>query len=61
MAERDRGRIAAVLAADADLEMLADLAAALDADLDQRADAVAVDRHERIARQDAARDIDAEE
>src|SRR3954470_10651277 len=61
MAERDRSGIAAVLAADADLEVLADLAAALDADPHQRADAVAVDRDERIAGQDAARGVDAEE
>src|SRR5437868_2705893 len=51
VAERDRSRIAAVFAANADLEALAHLAAALDADPHQRADAVAVDRYERIARQ----------
>src|SRR4051812_48271103 len=43
VAERDRSRIAAVLAADANLEALAHLAAALDTDSHQRADAVAVD------------------
>src|SRR4051794_31286337 len=48
MAERHRGRIAAVFAADADLEVCPRLAAALDADLDQFADAVAIDRDERI-------------
>src|SRR5947207_14791325 len=53
VAEHDRSRIAAVLAADADLEVPAHLAAALDADPNQRADAIAVDRPERIARQDA--------
>src|SRR3954454_16387093 len=61
VAERDRSRIAAVLAADADLEVLAHLAAPLDADPHQRADDVAVDRDERISRQDAARRVDAEE
>src|SRR6478672_3768085 len=61
VAERDRRRIAAVLAADANLEVFAHPAAALDADPHQRADAIAIDRHERIARQDAARRVDAEE
>ena len=50
-----------MLAADADLELLSHLAAALDADPHQFADALPVDRHERIGRQDAARGVDAEE
>src|SRR5581483_10009033 len=61
MAERHRGRVAAVLTADADLESLSGLAAALDADADQRADACGIDRYERIARDEAARRVDAEE
>ena len=61
MAEGDRGRIAAVLAADADLQLRAHLAAALDADAHQFTDALLVDRHERIGRQDPARGINAEE
>src|SRR5258708_4892732 len=48
MAERDRARIATMLAADADLEVAAGRASALDADPDELADAFAVDRHERI-------------
>src|SRR5260221_13263771 len=58
VAEHNRRRIAAVLTADADLEVPAHLAAALDADPNQRPDTVAVDRHERIARQDAACGVD---
>src|SRR5579883_1232091 len=61
VAELDRGRIAAVLAADAELEVLAHLAAALARDRDQFADAFAVDRDERIDRQDAFRRISPEE
>ena len=61
MAERDRGRVAAMLAANADLELRLHGAAALDADLHQFADALLVDRDERIARQDAALGVDAEE
>ena len=59
--EGDRGRIAAMFAANADLELRPRLAAALDADLDQFADAVAIDRDERIDLQNAARNIGAEE
>src|SRR5207244_7804144 len=61
VAEGDRGRIAAVLAADADLEPAPSLAPALDADAYQFADALAVDRHERIGREDAARRVRPEE
>src|SRR4051794_11797240 len=61
MAESDRGRVAAVLAADAYLESLAGLAASLDADAHHLANAFAIDRHERIDLEDAARRIDAEE
>src|ERR1700733_7986415 len=46
--ERHRGRIAAMFAADADLQVGTGLAATRDADLDQFADAVAIDRDERI-------------
>src|SRR5437660_1613137 len=60
VAERHRGGIAAVFAADADLEVCPRLAPALDADLDQFADAVAIDRDERIDLQNAARNIGAE-
>src|SRR6185295_8735915 len=59
--ERDRGRVAAMLAADADLEFLSHLPPALDADPYQLADALLVDRDERISRKDAARRVDAEE
>src|SRR4051812_16329863 len=52
--EADRSGIAAMLAADADLERGARLAAALDADPDQFADAVAIDRNKRIDLQNAA-------
>src|SRR5262245_52221862 len=61
MAERDRRRIAAVLAADSDLEFGARLAPTLDADTHQFADALAVDRHERIGLQDAARGVGTKE
>src|SRR5262245_14504075 len=61
VAERDRGGIAAVLAADSDLELRLDLAAALDADPHELAYAVAVDGDERIDRHDPARHVGAEE
>src|SRR6478735_5877346 len=54
VAEEHRGRIAAMLAADADLERGPGLAAALAADLDQLADALDVERGERVVLQDAA-------
>src|SRR5262249_26165487 len=46
--EPDRVRIAAVLAADAQLEILLDAAALVYGDLDQLADAARVDRRERV-------------
>src|SRR5438105_3147631 len=52
MAERDRRRIAAVLATDTDLEVRAGLAALLDGDAHHRADALAVEHLERVARDD---------
>src|SRR5262245_718366 len=61
VAERDRRRVAAVLAADADFELVARLAAALDADAHRLAHAFAIDRHERIGRKDAARRVGTEE
>src|SRR3984957_6034149 len=61
VAERDRSRVAAVLAADAELELRAYLAAALGRDPHQFADAIAIDRDERIDRQDALAGVDAEE
>ena len=48
LAEGDRGRIAAVLAADAELDVRARRAAALGGDADQFADAVLVERDERV-------------
>jgi hypothetical protein len=60
VAEGDRGGIAAVLAANAEFELRPHLAAALGGDAHQFADALAVDRHERIGRQDALRRIDAQ-
>jgi hypothetical protein len=56
--EGDRGRIAAVLAANAELELAADFAAPLASDADQFADAVAIERNERVARQNAFRRVD---
>src|SRR5689334_10582436 len=50
--EVHRSGVAAVLAADPELEVLARLAAALDADLDQIADALHVGRRERILLED---------
>src|SRR5262245_34476738 len=61
MAERDRSRVAAVLAANSDLELGARLAPALDTDTDQFTNTLAVDRHERVAAQNAARRIGPEE
>ena len=52
VAERDRARLAAVLAADAELELGLRAAAALDGDAHQVADAVDVDRLERVALED---------
>src|SRR5690606_6721765 len=52
VAEEDRLRIAAVLAADPDLEILASAAAPFDALLHQLADARLIDRLERIGSDD---------
>src|SRR5258708_5853159 len=60
VADRHRGRIAAVLAADAELEVLARVAAALGRDLHQFAHALAVDRDERVDRQDALGGVEAQ-
>ena len=61
MAERDRRGISAVLAADADLQLLPRLPATLDADLHQFADAFGVDGDERVTGDDPALSIDPEE
>src|ERR1700712_992433 len=61
VAERHRGGIAAVFAANADLEARAGLASARHADLHQLADAVAIDRDEGIDLQNSLGDIGAEE
>src|SRR6202023_3629707 len=50
VAEGDRGGIAAVLAADAEFQVFARLAATLGGDANELADAVAGDRHARTAR-----------
>jgi hypothetical protein len=60
-AEGDRGRIAAMLAADAELDVRAGLAATLGGKLDQLADAFDIEADERIARVDALVDIRVEE
>src|SRR4029078_67421 len=57
VAEPHPGRAAAMLAANADLELRAGLAPAFDPDAHQFADALAVDRHERIRGQDATRGV----
>src|SRR5262245_26761174 len=49
VAERDRGRVPAVLAADAELELWLDIAPLLRCDPHERADAIAVYRLERVA------------
>src|SRR5262249_51388645 len=48
VAERDRGGVAAMLAADAELEVLPHLASALGGDAHQLAHAFAVEGHERV-------------
>src|SRR5436305_705516 len=57
VAESDRGGVAAVLAADAELDVRPCAAAALDTDLDLFADILLVNRDERIGRKDAPRRI----
>src|SRR5689334_10607392 len=54
VAERDRSRIAAMLAANADLELAARLAPPFDADAHQFADALLVNGDKGIAGNDAA-------
>src|SRR6516165_2310203 len=61
VAEHHRGRIAAMLAADADLEMRPPLAAARHADLHQLADAVAAEGDEGIDVEDALGDVGRQE
>src|ERR1051326_7156252 len=61
VAEGDRGGIAAVLAANAELDIGPHLLPALDRDAHQFAHAVAIERDERIDRQDALARVDAEE
>src|ERR1700720_2480264 len=58
VAERDRGRVAAVFAANAEPEIFPHLPAARGGDAEEFADALAVDRHERVGRQNALRRID---
>ena len=61
LAEGDAGRIAAMLAANAELEVRPGRPAALDRDRDQLADALDVDADEGVAGEDALLDIGAEE
>src|SRR4051794_8451899 len=61
VAERDRLRLAAVLAADADLDVGLRGAPALDADPHQVADAAFVDRLERIRLEDAVLHVEGQE
>src|SRR5688572_33050278 len=57
VAELNRLGVAAVLAADADLEVAAGGAAALRADLHQLAHALLVERHEGVVGEDPALDV----
>src|ERR1019366_659115 len=59
--EGDARRVAAVLAADAELQAVAHLAPAPRGHLDERADAFHVERDEGVSRQDAALDVCREE
>src|ERR1041385_5218576 len=52
-AELNRGRVAALLAADTELDVGAGLAAALGGDLDHLADAHPVERHKRVVLENA--------
>src|SRR5207245_2195582 len=61
MAERHRGRVAAVFTANAELEVAARLAPSFGGDLHELADAVTVDRHERVDRKNPQARIRAEE
>src|SRR4029077_14300383 len=60
VAERNRCRIAAVLAADAELQAIARLAAAVGCDPDQLAHALAIERDKRIDGQNSLRRIETE-
>src|SRR6516162_5581822 len=60
VAEGDRGRIAAVFAANPEFQIWPYLAAPLGSDADQLANAIAVERHERIDWQNSLCRIDAE-
>ena len=57
MAERDRARLAAVLAADADFERRPHAPTLADAVADQAANAVLVEHLERIVEEDAAVEV----
>ena len=61
VAELDRRRLAPVLAADAELEVGLGAAPALDADAHQVADAITVERLERVALDDAVFEIERQE
>src|SRR5581483_7263770 len=61
VAERDRARLAAVLAADTELELAPRRAAALDGDPHQAADAVLVEDLERVPLEDAVVQVAREE
>src|SRR5205085_12583721 len=61
VAELDGARLAAVLAADAELDLRLRLAAALDADAHEVADALLVEDLERVPREDAVLEIEGEE
>src|SRR5690348_10001640 len=61
VAELDAAWVATMLAADAELQVGLGLPTACRGDFDQRTDTLAVDRLERISRQDAFLDIKREE
>src|SRR4051812_3983734 len=61
LAEVDRGRVAAMLAADAELEVGANEAAALDGDLHQVADPLLVERDERVLLEDSLGQVSVQE
>ncbi len=61
MEERDRGRVAAVLAADAELEVGLDRASALGPERHELADALLIDRLERVLLEHAVLEVDREE
>src|SRR3954454_15206291 len=61
IAKGDGGWVAAMLAADSELDVGPGAAAAVDPDLDQFADALLVDRDERIGGEDVPRCVGTEE